>query len=180
MAARRVKEAGPITKIFFGLLFIVFGYFLSFNYAASRIEVAENSINWPSVEGKILSSEVSSRKGSGTKRSRGSGKTYSPDVVYSYTVEGKSYQNSDIDAGDIGPGGWSTSNHSRVQEIVDKYPEGSKLSVYYNPSSPKVSLLDTSMPSSMIWFYRGGIVTILLGVWLLVSVIGKILFVLAT
>lgn len=147
-----------------GIVFALFGYGLSFWFASPKMELAESSKDWPSVTGSIITSEViNSRRSKGTM--------YSPKVAYSYIVEGKHLENSALDNG----AAWSSSNSSTSYAIVNKYSQGSRVPVYYNPQNPSQSVLETGIPSSLTWAYRGGLVALVLGLLVVLSGVKSLL-----
>lgn len=105
------------------------------------------SLRWPTTEGRIVSSSVveryvsSKRPGGagprGTPRRTG-GISYQPEVVYEFSVDGKSYSNSRVDFMT-----WrSGRGRSYAHEIVDRYPEDSSVKVHYAPTNPTDSVLE--------------------------------------
>jgi len=87
--------------------------------------------NWASTTGKVVTSRVEVSGGDHT--------TVSPHIVFQYTVYGKEYSNSQIKAGDIHMSTYSSRN---AYDIVDKYPAGSEVTVYYDPENPEQSALE--------------------------------------
>lgn len=92
---------------------------------------ARESGSWPSVQGIILSSKV-------TSQSDSDGTTYKPEVTYSYTVDGAKFTGNLIAYGLKG----SSSSRGFAQYYDSKYPEGSAVPVAYDPASPQTSVLE--------------------------------------
>jgi len=88
--------------------------------------------SWPHTSGTVLQSSVQSR-------STDNGTSIFPLVVYSYTVNGKSYQSQIIKAGDQV---MSVRIMGDAQKTVNRYPAGAKVTVYYNPDDPKQAALE--------------------------------------
>ena len=42
---------------------------------------------------------------------------------------------------------------SGAQKVVDRYPSGAQVMVYYNPEKPSDSLLERGMPGFIKWFW---------------------------
>merc|ERR1711879_479095 len=64
------------------------------------------------------------------------GKNYSEDILYEYTISGKRYTGSYIE--------WfaSSRSYSTAHAIVDKYPEGKSVEVFYDPLDHSSCLLE--------------------------------------
>jgi hypothetical protein len=115
---------------------------------------ASASKNWSRVEGTVIKSRVEEKKrtsssGGGSSGPRGHGSsssstsvyyTYRPVVSYSYVVDGKNYDNDRINFRQD-----DEYKHRRgkrhAQKIVSRYPEGSKITVYYDPEDPQEAVL---------------------------------------
>jgi hypothetical protein len=87
---------------------------------------------WPSTSGTVLMSTVQ------TKRTGRSRSTY-PVVVYQYSVNGQNYQGQRIKAGEQF---LSIRVAGEAQATAARYPVGSTVTVYYNPSNPAESALE--------------------------------------
>lgn len=95
---------------------------------------------WPTASGKIVSSEVREDRG-------GRGVAYFPRVRYEFTVDGKSFLGSHIHATDV------AEEPSRAREMVDQYPVGQTIRVFYNPDSPTEAVLEPGLSwHSYMWF----------------------------
>lgn len=137
--SKQYKEPGPKTKFFFGrifpLIFLAVGFGV-FWKGSSDMEMAKKSETWPTVEGKILSSEVVRKTSSSSNG--GSSTTYHAEVDYQYTVDGKKYFSDRVSFGQYG-----SSDRGHASGIVNIFSEGKKVPVYYDPEDPKTSVLDT-------------------------------------
>lgn len=89
------------------------------------IEQALASGSWPSATGTILESKVEHTPGR---------HGYSPAIKYSYSVQGRAFQNSRVDFGLF----WTLKSS---QQIVDEYPAGNHVMVYFSPHHPDNSIL---------------------------------------
>ena len=115
------------------------------------------SRSWPSTRGVIQKAKVvKSRDSEGDEVSR-------QDVVYSYSIGGRSYRSNRIRFGIPRKLTWSS-------ESRPGYRRGEHVEVYYNPSRPSVSALQRgSSPFAVITLLIGaGIVWI--GIWLLPAI----------
>jgi hypothetical protein len=99
-------------------------------YSLNRLMLINQSQNWAEASGLVISSKVC--------RSEGIKSTsYSPNIVYRYEVNGKDYESKQITFGFV------KGDESEAIEKVSLYSAGSQVKVYYNPSSPEQSCLET-------------------------------------
>ena len=107
------------------------GYFL---YKRNQQSMAyrQSTQAWQSTTGTIMMSSVQS------SYSGGSHSTY-PVVVYQYEVRGQRYQSQRIKAGEQF---LNVRISGQAEATVQKYPIGSTVTVYYNPSNPAESVLE--------------------------------------
>ena len=117
-------------------------------------------MKWPRVTGTVLSSKVAKSRGSGRNRII---TTYTPDISYSYAVDGKQFQSSQIHVG----GKWGTSYSRYAYQYIKKYPEGKGIIVHYSPQDESNAVL---VPGVHISHY------ILLGFGTLFLSIGVLMF----
>jgi hypothetical protein len=68
---------------------------------------------------------------------------YYPLVEYEYQVNGKTYRSNRIFLTNL------ESDYNTIKKIVDKYPEGKKIDIYYNPFKPEDSLLKRNYHTGM-------------------------------
>ena len=111
--------------------------------------------NWPSVEGKIVSSTK-------TARSTDAGKMQDAEIAYEFTVAEKLYTARVIQAG-----GDMSSAHSKketdVDKVLAKYPVGAVVPVYYNPRFPQMACLERSDATAVFIGLVFGPLAILVG-----------------
>ena len=115
----------PMLGIFGGI-----GWFLNKKSKEAKA-LREAAKNWASTTGKIIKSRV--------EITGGDHATVSPHIVFQYNVYGKEYNNSQIKAGDIH---MSSYGSSKVYDIVDKYPVGAEVTVFYDSEHPEQSALE--------------------------------------
>lgn len=113
---------------------ILLGIILASSLAASKAK------NWQSTTGTIIMSMLEARRGS-----KGHYVNY-PVVVYNYRVGGASYESRKVSPGME----WGGTGAGKV---VERYPTGSQVTVYYNPENPAEALLERKAPSAMIWLW---------------------------
>lgn len=124
---------GPVGIRIFSSVFILFGGAI-LNSGVKTMFTANTSKNWQTIEGKIISSTVDSKRG------RKGGMTYHAEVLYEYTVNGQTQSSHDIAFGSYG-----SSDPSHARSIVNKYPAGSQVTVHYSPSNPAKAVLEVGI-----------------------------------
>jgi hypothetical protein len=117
----------------FGFALLLGNFFLyrEIAYAQNRENATQT---WPTVTGEIVTSEtrVHRRTSTGT----GHGSVRFPHISYTYEVNGKTHNSSNIVAGgEIGG--------MNVETALARYPQGSKVTVYYDPNNPKDAILES-------------------------------------
>ncbi|HWS23803.1 MAG TPA: DUF3592 domain-containing protein [Anaerolineales bacterium] len=88
---------------------------------------------WSVVQGKIISSDTSE---SGIRHN----KRYSANILYEYTVDGKSFQSKVVDVTEmlkVNLGG-----RQSAENLAAKYIDNMVVQVYYDPSNPENSVLE--------------------------------------
>ncbi len=68
---------------------------------------------------------------------------YYPLVEYEYQVDGKTYRSNKIFLTNL------ESDYNTIKKIVDKFPVGKKITIYYNPFKPEDSLLKRNYHTGM-------------------------------
>lgn len=111
------------------------------NYA-DDVRMAFNAANWPTVQGKIISSD--------SVRGCGKGSSYYPQVHYQYVVDGKAYASQRIAFGNAGCG-----SNSSAQAIASRYVVNDVVLVHYNNDAQNESVLIVGGVLEDTW---GGIV----------------------
>ncbi|MBI2499233.1 DUF3592 domain-containing protein [Candidatus Woesearchaeota archaeon] len=132
------------------IIFIIIGliFFIS---AIINILRGYSSKNWPSVQGKIIHSDIQ------IQRDIRHGPNYSPTILFEYFINGTKYFSNRISFG-----GTSTGLIG-IQRILIKYPVGSDVLVYYNPQKPQISILEPGITFSIIIFLLVGIIFTIVG-----------------
>jgi hypothetical protein len=107
---------------------------LAIDWSCVRSLTAQvRAAKFPSVEGRITQSKVTSRRGSKNSTS------YSPEVTYAYAVNGRAYTGTRIHDGT------KNSGRSAAEATVATYLAGSTVRVYYDPASPEYAMLQTGV-----------------------------------
>jgi hypothetical protein len=121
--------AGVICSVLLPLLIIGgTGYFI-YKRSQQGTTYRQAAQAWRSTTGTILMSSVQTIH---------SGNSY-PVIVYQYEINGKQYQSQTIKAGEQF---LNIRIAGQAQEIVNRYPIGTTVPVYYNPDNPAESALE--------------------------------------
>ena len=107
------------------------------------------------VEGEVTLSDV------GVNRST-EGTTFYPDIHFRYTVDGQTH-----DTGRYRIMVISSSGRSGKQEVVRRYPVGSKVRAWYDPNKPDVAVIDNSFSFFPAIFLTIGVIVLgfIIGLW---------------
>lgn len=106
---------------------------------ATRRGVAK-AANWSSTMGTVTFSTVERRRSS-----RNSTASY-PVVHYTYQVMGQTLQGRKIMPGPESGGSWA-------HKVVERYPAGAQVMVYYDPNNPSDAVLERGMPGYVRWLW---------------------------
>jgi hypothetical protein len=137
------------------LIFLVLGMFAAgivlLAWGAYEIKGSRESGSWPTAQGTIRSSSVSKRT---TRDSNHRTRTTCyPKVGFQYQVDGRNYTSSRIAFGTGDTGG----SAKWARKIVNKYPVGKTVMVYYNPQDPQYGVLESGITWRSIIFLLAGI-----------------------
>ncbi|MDH7578386.1 MAG: DUF3592 domain-containing protein [Bacillota bacterium] len=110
-----------------GMMLIILG--------ARTLRQALASRSWPACQGRIISSEVKMYHPGPTLREEGP--SYSAEILYEYRVEGKRYTSRRVFFGE-----YSSGSPGPARRVVDRYPPGKQVPVYYDPARPEVAVLE--------------------------------------
>jgi hypothetical protein len=127
---------------------------------------AQASKDWPTTEGTVVSATVrtsASQPGSG-KNAPPNGATYHAKISYEYKVDETAYTGTRVAYGDCG-----SSRPSRAHSIVDRYPEGATVKVFYNPEAPAEAVLEPGTQPQAFFLPAVGSVFILVGLGMVVG-----------
>ena len=95
---------------------------------------------WPSTLGTVNASYLERRHSSSD-----SGSTNYPVVQYSYQIGGQGYQSTKLAPGpEVGGTG--------AGKVVERYPAGAQVMVFYNPQNPSEAVLERKAPAQwLMW-----------------------------
>jgi hypothetical protein len=180
--AKKNRAAGIGVGVLFaaaGVTVLIFGM--------AQINKAKASAHWPSVAGVIKFSEIRSetrtrtdstssrqdRNGNGgvtinigtdSDRNTRTETTHYADIGYAYAVDGAAFNETRVNFGSNGSGSWA-----KVQDVVDRYPVGKTVDVFYNPAKPSESVLEPGMTGGAYFLPVFGGVFALIGVGAIVA-----------
>lgn len=124
-----------ILEILIPLVFIIVSIYVVM-VSARSLRKANGSLRWQSTSGQILSPRKRTvHYANGARHGGGTYEAEVSDVNYSYTVDGTEYTGERISYGVGGAHGSSKKAHA-------KFPPGSTVKVYYNPSDPSEAVLE--------------------------------------
>jgi len=133
-ARRTLSRFGLGLGVLGGLL-AIFGIYFLF--------VANESLSWPSVEGRVVWTEVETEETRGTSKTRlNTIVEYYVSVEYTYEVEGETNFSSRYSLGEGNRASDLYSERSIAEEEATRlFPIGSSLTVYYDPDNPSSAIL---------------------------------------
>lgn len=145
-----------IAGIFFivGLIVLLIGW--------GDIRQAQASLNWQSVAGVIVSSDLE-------VRSDEQGSTlYGANIRYTYSLNGQEYTGNRVFFGEV-----NTSDRQPIFDLLLKYPKDTAVTVYYDPNDRTQAVLEPGIHGAT-WFlpalgggFSGlGLIFILAGWWI--------------
>ena len=120
-----------------GCVFVILNVvFLAIIFFTQRKMNAVQS--WSSAMGTVMASYLE-------RRSSSDGSTNYPVVQYSYQVGGQTYQGAKIAPGmEVGGTG--------AGRVVEKYPQGAQVMVFYDPNNPSDAVLEKKAPAQwLMW-----------------------------
>jgi len=139
------SRAFPLSFILIGMIFLYFG--------VPGLIRAKDSVNWPTAQGKILSSSVKSGTTAGSET-----KTYA-EVTYEFSINGTTFYGDRVMYG----GYIASSRPSYAMNIVKRYPKGKKVTVYYMPENPEECLLEPGLKAQSLFLPGLGLVFFCVG-----------------
>ena len=116
--------------------------------AIGILREARASRRWPQTTGTVLTSCVESRKKTPGDNDSDTAVINSPNVVYEYQVNDQSFRGSRIDLG-------QRTSEYELESILDRYPVGAEVVVYYNPADPQDAVLERDAPAGTFWIGGG-------------------------
>jgi hypothetical protein len=148
---RRPGKANPVTL---GIIFALVGGAIFFVFALPPLQYASSSKSWPTVQGVITRSDIDVWNREGKTH-------YQPDIAYTYSVDGKKYSSSKINAGEPP----MDNNVNSAKKIQAKYPAGKEVTVWYDPGLPESSALEPGIKTGDILLASIAAIFFLVGIF---------------
>lgn len=120
-----------------------------------RLATAGASVKWPHVKGEILTSKLEEEA---DDSGEGAPKTFRAAVTYRYTVDGKTFEGDRTDLNDL-----STSDPAPAQSLLQQFPAGATVDVFYDPQNPSQSLLKPGISGASAIYPAVGLLLVVLG-----------------
>ena len=137
-------------------LFVLFGAAIAL-WSARSLVIGARSTHWPRAIGTIVSSKV------GERRDSEGSMMYSADISYRYSVHGNELTGDTVKFG----GQLELNSQTRAEKLVEKYPAGASVPVFYDPDDPRKCVLEPGK-NPVAWLgVAFGTVFMMIGVWLL-------------
>ena len=157
------EKYGLLIGVLLELALIVLGILLIRKYAINKRKASE-CMGWPTVLGRVTSSEVVKRESTDED---GTSTSFIPRIEYAYHVLGQDYTSRQVTFGDF-----SGSSSPKSSELVmDKYPLNDSVTVFYNPANPHEAVLDQTVGSGARGALIGGIILVVIGVLMAVPLL---------
>ncbi len=127
--------------------------------AVGQIQLGTASKSWPSTNGTVQVSSMTSSYGCHGKS--GCYYTYVANIDYAYNVGGVQYSSGQLNI----IGSASSRDPSYIQGLVNQYPVGESVQVYYNPATPSQAVLQPGVQSGSYALVVFGLIFALVGLF---------------
>ena len=147
----------------FSVILLIFGGVFTFLGTTFRQQQAATQ-GWPAVQGTISNAYVHYEEPFDTEDTP----SYSPVIVYEYTVNGQVYSSTQLNIGFER----SYGAQREADEALAEYPVGGAVTVYYDPANPGNAVLDRASNGNQIVLIAGigmltiGMIALILTFWL--------------
>ncbi|MGL1957151.1 MAG: DUF3592 domain-containing protein [Colwellia sp.] len=144
---RKIKKYLPPIILFLGIGIALVGI--------QSLIKAKESVNWPTAEGVVVSSSVYDSK---DRNDNSSKSVYHAVVIYEFTVHNLQYSSNVVAFGDYG-----SADSSYANDIVERYPTGENVTVYYQDNDPEECLLEPGLTAQSFFILGFGLVFLIVG-----------------
>ena len=122
------------------VILISLGLFILGAFGISNLERDRSSLHWPSTSG-IIDSATLERSGLNGPNARFN--HFWADISYDYQIAGVSYHGTRVSFGGLWRGiDFNRSDKWRATRVLDHYPKGKQVTVFYDPSDPATAILE--------------------------------------
>lgn len=149
---------GSTVCLFLGSFFLLGGWLVITFWGKPTLRNAKASVHWPTVEGVITESKLRSKNSDGAP-------IYSAAITYQYLVNETEIHSNRVWFGD----NYSTTDRGLFVNILNKYPVGKKVTVYYKPDDEFIAVLEPGAVTSSYLNYIVG--------WTLLTIGGGLLLI---
>ena len=147
------NQEALIGEVILGGVFLLLNPIFLFIIFNTRRKMATVQ-SWPSVLGVVTNSYLE-------RRDSGDGSTNYAVVKYSYQVAGQRYQSSRLAPGpEVGGTG--------TRKVVERYPAGAQVMVFYNPEKPSDAVLERKAPAQWLFWMMLAIFDVMLCVMMVI------------
>ena len=119
------------------------------------------STNWETTYGKIINSNV--KENYNRRSDAASAWMYKPIVEYEFDINKLKYSSNVINVGDD----FHTNSQHGPREIVERYPKGMTVKVFYDSEDPNISCLEKKISGGFYFVFAFGLAFIVIGSLLL-------------
>ena len=144
----------------FGVIFALIGAVIFYFWGFPPLKYGYESKSWPKTNGTITYAEVDSWMKDGKSQ-------YDARINYSYEVEGEKYNSTKINTS----GSYSGSNITKAKELVDEFPPGKTVDVFYDPEVPNSAALKPGISGSDIAMAAFPLVFLIIGLAVLTGIL---------
>jgi len=134
-----------------------------------QLTLAWASTRWPSTQGHVFATSIQEQVNADSETNRRT-TYYRPDVHYKYQIGNHNYTSSQRVFGEKP----RYDTRDRAQTIIENYPTGRALKVYYDPANPHQAVLEPGKIGTILGNLVGGVICLGL-VWLLFRIVITIL-----
>mgnify|MGYP002713055034 CR=1 FL=1 len=143
------KNKDVKTSLSYIFLFFVIAFFLvTIGFITlqgnNELNLAKHSEHWPATEGVIVKSEMDSYLVRRSRKGFTKVPLYVANITYSYKVDGELLETYSVS---IGKPQVESRTKADVQLVLDKYPLGKEVQVYYDPNNPETAVLEPGVSS---------------------------------
>ncbi len=169
MTVKTVRRAFPlalylISPLVLALAGVIF-FVIPFGYSSYATQ--SQSQSWPTVEGTILKSSLTSYE-SPSRDGNSSTPMYNADIRTRYQIKGVSYQIIEVYKGQSVGGSSTYRTHAN---LLRRFPKGAIVNVYYDPSEPSSAVLLTEVQTKTYVVIIGGAILAIFALYLFILAI---------